>query len=191
MVAAVERGERRCRPTAAGCRVREAARLASTARPSAPPIMNAVLTTPEASPDSSGATSLMAASSIGLKAIPAPKPSRIMAGSTSITKLPSTGARANSTRPTAASDSPVGERRPEPEAHDELGGEADRERAHDQVGRQEREADLQRAVPEHELQVEGGEEEPGEHRGRPEDADDVRRRHVAQLEDAERHERRR
>ena len=87
--------------------MREAARLASTARPSAPPIMNEVLTTPDASPDSSGATSLMAASSIGLKAMPAPKPSRIMAGSTSTTKLPSTGARANSTRPTAASDSPV------------------------------------------------------------------------------------
>ena len=63
--------------------------------------------------------------------------------------------------------------------------------AHDQVARQEGEADLERAVAEHELQVERREEEPGEHRCRPEDADDVRDRDVAQPEEAERHERRR
>ena len=39
------------RPRLPGCAVRDAARLARTARPSAPPIMNAVLTTPEARPD--------------------------------------------------------------------------------------------------------------------------------------------
>ena len=50
------------------------------ARPSAPPIMNEVLTTPEARPDSLGSTSLIAASSSGLNAMPAPKPSRIMLG---------------------------------------------------------------------------------------------------------------
>ena len=55
---------------------------------------------------------------------------------------------------------------------------------------QEREADLQRAVAEHELQVERREEEPGEHRRRPEDADDVRDREVAEAEEPERHERR-
>ena len=69
--------------------------------------MNAVLTTPDARPDSSGFTSLIAASSIGLNAMPAPKPSRIMLGRTSTTKFPSTGARANSARPAAASSSPV------------------------------------------------------------------------------------
>ena len=79
--------------------MRDAARLARTARPSAPPIMNAVLTMPEASPDSSGSTSLIAASSTGLNAMPAPKPSRIMLGRTSTTKLPSTGARAKSSEP--------------------------------------------------------------------------------------------
>jgi hypothetical protein len=68
--------------------------------------------------------------------------------------------------------------------------EADRERAHDQVGRQERETDLQRGVAEHELEVEGREEEPGEHGRGPEDADDVRGRDAAQPEDPERHERR-
>ena len=47
--------------------------------------MNAVLTMPDASPDSSGLTSLIAASSTGLKAMPAPKPSRIMLGRTSTT----------------------------------------------------------------------------------------------------------
>ena len=170
--------------------VREAARLARTARPSAPPIMNEVLTTPEARPDSLGSTSLIAARSIGLNAMPAPMPSRIMLGSTSRRKLPSAGARAKSTSPTAASSSPVAERQPDAEPHHELGREADRESTHDQVRGQEGETDLQRAVAEHELEVERGEEEPGEHRRRPEDADDVRGRDVAQPEEAQRHERR-
>ena len=46
--------------------------------------MNDVLTMPDASPDSSGSTSLIAASSTGLNAMPAPKPSRHMLGKTSI-----------------------------------------------------------------------------------------------------------
>ena len=106
MVAADERRERAV-PAARRLSVRDAARLASTARPSAPPIMNAVLTTPEASPASSGATSLIAASRTGLNAMPAPMPSRIMLGRTSVTKLPPTGARAKSTSPTAARESPA------------------------------------------------------------------------------------
>ena len=44
--------------------------------------MNDVLTTPDASPDSLGSTSPIAASSTGLNAMPAPRPSRIMLGST-------------------------------------------------------------------------------------------------------------
>ena len=79
VVAGVERGRWPC-PEASRWLVRDAATLARTASPSAPPIMNEVLTMPEASPDSLGSTSLIAASSIGLKAIPAPKPSRIMLG---------------------------------------------------------------------------------------------------------------
>ena len=65
--------------------VRHAARLARTASPTAPPIMNAVFTIPEASPESSGLTSPIAAISTGLNAMPAPNPIRIVAGSTSIT----------------------------------------------------------------------------------------------------------
>ena len=42
----------------------------------------------------------------------------------------------------------------------------------------------ERAVPEHELQVERREEEPREHRARPEDADDVRDRDVPEPEEA-------
>ena len=80
-------------PPAASDAVRESETATSTARPSAPPIMNEVFTTPEASPDSCGSTSPIAASSTGLKAMPAPMPSRIIEGSTSMTKLPSTGAR--------------------------------------------------------------------------------------------------
>ena len=107
--------------------MREAARLASTASPSAPPIMNAVLTTPEARPASLGSTSLIAASSTGLNAMPAPKPSRIMLGRTSTTKFPSTGARAKSSEPGGGQQQPRRERRLDAEAHHELRGEPDRE----------------------------------------------------------------
>ena len=62
---------------------------------------------PEARPASSGFTSLIAASSTGLSARPAPRPSRIMLGRTSTANEPWTGARANSTRPRAASESPA------------------------------------------------------------------------------------
>src|SRR5262249_2201063 len=94
-------------PDAASSFVRAAARLASTASPSAPPIMKDVLTTPEAKPDSLGATSLIAASSTGLKAMPAPRPSRVMPGSTWAMKLPSTGDSAKSASPAAANRSPA------------------------------------------------------------------------------------
>ena len=57
-------------PSASSDAVRDVERLTRTARPSAPPIMNEVLTTPEASPDSCGSTSPIAASSTGLKAMP-------------------------------------------------------------------------------------------------------------------------
>ena len=66
-----------------------------------------------------------------------------------------------------------------------------RERAHDEVRGKEREADLERAVPEHELEVESTDEEPCEHRGRPQDADDVRGGDVPEPEQPKRHERRR
>ena len=168
-----------------------AATLASTARPSAPPIMNEVLTTPEASPASSGSTSLIAASSTGLNAMPAPMPSRIMLGRTSTTKLPSTGARAKSSEPGGGERQPDGERQPMPKRITSFAESPSEKRAHDQVRRQEREADLERAVPEHELQVERREEEPREHRRRPEDRRRRSRRDVAEPEEAERHERRR
>jgi hypothetical protein len=58
--------------------------------------MNDVLTRPDARPASSGSTSRIAASSSGLKAMPAPRPSRIMLGSTSTANVRSTGARAKS-----------------------------------------------------------------------------------------------
>ena len=87
--------------------VRAAAALASTASPSAPPIMNAVFATPDASPDSLGSTSLIAASSTGLKARPIPKPRTIISGSTSTTNMPSVAARAKSSRPAEISDIPA------------------------------------------------------------------------------------
>ena len=68
--------------------------------------------------------------------------------------------------------------------------DAHRERSHDQVRRQERQPDLERAVAEHELEVERRQEEPREHRRRPEHADDVGGRDVAQAEEPQRHQRR-
>jgi hypothetical protein len=51
-------------PAASSVSVRAADRLASTPSPSDPPIMNAVLTTPEARPESLGSTSLIATSTV-------------------------------------------------------------------------------------------------------------------------------
>ncbi|CAK0586711.1 Uncharacterised protein [Burkholderia pseudomallei] len=62
---------------------------------------------PEASPESLGATSLIAASSTGLNATPAPTPTSIIPGSTCATKPPSAGARAKRARPAAAMTSPA------------------------------------------------------------------------------------
>jgi len=100
-----------------------------------------------------------------------------MLGSTSTTKLPPTGARTKSSSPTDAV------------AHHQLGRQPERERAHDQVRGQEREADLERLVVQHELEIERREEEPREHRSGPEHADDVRGGEVPQPEEAERHQR--
>ena len=66
-----------------------------------------MLTTPEARPASWGSTSPIAASSTGLKAMPAPMPSSTIEGSTSVTKLPSTGASANRPSDAAASARPT------------------------------------------------------------------------------------
>ena len=106
--------------------------------------MNEVLTTPEASPDS-----------LGLDVAHGRQQQRVErdAGAEAeqqharaarrSTKLPSTGARANSTSPSGGQQQarPTSGRR-DAEAHHELGREAERERAHDQVGRQEGEPDL-------------------------------------------------
>ncbi|CFM45300.1 Uncharacterised protein [Bordetella pertussis] len=48
----------------------------------------------------------MAASSTGLNAMPAPRPSSSMPGSTSTANEPATGARANSASPSAATSRP-------------------------------------------------------------------------------------
>ena len=66
--------------------------------------------TPEASPDSLGSTSLIAAISTGFIAIPTPMPRMTIVGSTSSQKVPFTGARANSSSPseTSAIPTPIG-----------------------------------------------------------------------------------
>ena len=67
--------------------------------------MNAVLTMPDAQPDSSGFTSPIAASSSGLKAMPSPIAS--VAGITSMRTFPSTGTRAKRSSPSAINPSPT------------------------------------------------------------------------------------
>ncbi len=62
---------------------------------------------PEAKPVSLGETSLSAASSKGLKAIPVPSPSKIMLGSTWVSISPSTGAFANNANPVVPSAKPT------------------------------------------------------------------------------------
>ena len=181
--AAVERLQRG-RPHLPGgaTSVRAAEGLASTARPRAPPIMNVVLTTPEPSPIR-GLHSLIAASSTGLNAIPAPRPSSSMPGSTSAgsapdrcsceQRQPGRGAAAIR-RPAVHGCRSASRAWPKSRATD----------SHDEVGRQERQPHLHRAVAEHELHVERRDEEPREHRRRPQHADHVRSRHVAQPEHA-------
>src|SRR5438094_724060 len=58
-----------------------------------------------------------------------------------------------------------------------------------EAGRQEGETDPQRAVPEHQLEVESREEEPAEQSRGPQDANDVGGRHVAPPQDAKWYER--
>ena len=69
---------------------------------------------PDASPDSLGSTSLIAAISTGFIAIPTPMPRISIVGRTSTQKLPSTGARANNSSPseTNAIPIPIGRRVP-------------------------------------------------------------------------------
>ena len=115
-------------PAASELSVREAATLARTASPSAPPIMNEVLTMPDASPASLGSTSLIAASSTGLNAMPAPKPSRIMLGQHVDDEVAVDRRAREEQQPERGQRQPGGERRPEAEPHDELRREPERER---------------------------------------------------------------
>ena len=77
-----------------------------------------------------------------------------MPGSTWTRKVPSTGARANSASPSAASSSPTASGARMPKRITSFAERPSEKARHDQVGRQEREADLQRAVAEHQLHVE-------------------------------------
>ena len=113
-----------------------------------------------------------------------------MLGSTSTTKLPSTGARAKSTSPTADSTSPVASGALMPNRMTSLAERPSENAAMIRLAGRKARPTCKRAVPEHQLEVERGEEEPGEHGAGPEDADDVRRRDVPEAEEPERHERR-
>ena len=176
-------------PEPSSALVRDAARLARTARPSAPPIMNEVLTIPEASPASLGARVAHRGEQDRVERHAGADAEQEHArqhvgGEAAVQGRPREQehpATRTAARRRAAAD---------PEAHDQPRREPDREGAHDQVRRQEGEADLKRAVVQHELQVERREEEPREHRRRPQHADDVRRGQVAQPQQRERQERR-
>ena len=97
------------------------------ARPSAPPIMNAVLTTPEARPDCSGRDAAHRGEQQRVERDAGAEADRRRAGEDVDAQLPSTGARAKSRSPTAISASPVDQRRLDAEAHDEPVGEQERD----------------------------------------------------------------
>ena len=177
-------------PAASSVSVREAARLASTASPSAPPIMNDVLTTPEASPASLRLDVAHRGEQHRVEGHARAEAEQDHARQDVDEEVPVHRRAREEHEPDGRQHQARDERRPDAEAHDELRREPDENAPMIRFAGQERETDLERAVAEHELEVEGGEEEPGEHRGGPEDADAVRGRHVAQPEEAERHERR-
>ncbi len=94
-------------PAANSWSVRLVASVASTAMPSAPPNCPVVFTSPEARPESLGATSAMASVFRRGKDRPAPTPSRIIDGSKSTTYVPSTGTRMSQASPAVIIVRPV------------------------------------------------------------------------------------
>ena len=189
MVAAGERDEE-ASPEAIRLSVREAARLARTASPSAPPIMNDVLTTPEASPASIRLDVAHRGEQHRVERHAGAEAEQDHAGGRRSTKFPSTGARAKSTSPSGTARARRASGGLMPKRMTSLGREQSENAPHDQVGRQERETDLERAVAEHELEVERREEEPREHRRRPRTPTPFAVDDVPQPEEAERDERR-
>ena len=89
--------------------------------------MNAVLTSPEASPDSSGTTSLMAGEEHRVEGHAGAAAEQDHARKDVDEEAPVDGSASNSTSPTAASEEAGRERRPDAEAHHELGRETDRD----------------------------------------------------------------
>ena len=84
---------------------------------------------------------------------------------------------------------PDNQGQPVAEPDDELGRDRHRADRHHDVARQEGQADVQRVVPQDQLQVERGQEEPREHRRGPENAHDVGGCECARTEDGEPHQR--
>ncbi len=80
---------------------------------------------------------------------------------------------------------PARERAFVPETHHELGRQAHRERRHDQVGGQKGEPHLQGRVSQYALQIQGGDEEPGEAGHCPQHTHDVRRAEIARPEQSQ------
>src|ERR1051326_8487750 len=147
------------------------------ASPSAPPIMNDVLTTPEARPDSSGGTSCIAASITGLSAMPQPMPRSSMPGMTCSMNDASFGHRAKRPNPAAESSMPatIGMRMPK-----RITIFADSQIENAAMMRldgRNRGPVLRGCGAEHLLHVERGEEDPRNHRGAPEPAGVFRGRH--------------
>ena len=171
------------RPTPAGCSVRAAARLASTARPSAPPIMNEVLTTPDARPDSLGAHVAHRGEQHRIERHAGAEAEQQHAGQ----HVDDEAAVDRRAREQREPDAPRAAARPRAARGCRSASRCFADRPSENAamirlaGRNAR-PDLQRAVAEHELHVERGDEEPREHRRRPQHADDVGGRDVAQAE---------
>ena len=123
------------------------------------------------------------------KARPAPTPSRTIAGAMSIAYVASTGVRAKSSSATMTKTIAGRSVASGPEAQVELPREPEGHRSHDDRQRQVRKPDLQRAVAEDPLQVQGSEEEHPEHAHDQQRLDEVGSGDVGNPKQAQRHQR--
>ena len=98
-----------------------------------------------------------------------------MLGQNVATKLPSTGAVAKSTRPAAANSRPTASGSLIPKRMTSLAESPSENAPMIRFAGRKARPTSSGAVAKHELEVERGKEEPGEHGGRPQDAEQVRR----------------
>ena len=138
------------------------ASVASTESPSAPPTCWLVLTRPETRPESSGVAVDIASVISDGNASPPPRPIASVAGSSCDRYVACVPGIRKSTIPTATSAMLGTSARPSADPLDQPSGDAQRHHGDAERQRQEGEADLDRVVAEHVLEVQRTQEEHAE-----------------------------